>query len=233
MNGTRTLDAAPFLNPFDPAVQADPEPVFSELRARTSVARTPLGASVLRRDAVHALLGDARLVSALPFLTQAQLAGDQSSALLSDTILAKDGAEHTRLRRLVARSFTPRAADRHRVTMRNLTDALVDAFASEGRCEFVADFADHYPIAVMCEVLGVPRDDHARFARWGESLTYLLSLEIADHLDEIARAAGELGLYIDHLVENRRACATRRLGDRARASQRRRRPVERQRSCGR
>ena len=201
----RTLDSAPFLNPFDPAVQADPEPVFSELRARTSVARTPLGASVLRRDAVHALLGDSRLVTALPFLTQSQLGGDQPSALLSDIILAKDGVEHTRLRRLVARSFTPRAADRHRVTMRNLTNALVDAFASEGRCEFIADFVDHYPIAVMCEVLGVPREDHSRFARWGESLTYILSLEIANHLDEIARAAEGLDLYIDHLVENRRA----------------------------
>jgi len=202
-SSVRPLDAAPFVNPFDPAVQADPEPVFTELRARTSVARTPLGASVLRRDAVHRLLADPRLVSAVPFLARAQTGG-QEIELLGETILAMDGVDHTRLRRLVARSFTPRAADRHRPTMSALANDLVDGFAPHGRCEFVPDFADHYPIEVMCEVLGVPRDDHSLFARWGDSLTYVLSLELGSHLDEVIRAADELGAYVDGLVDDRR-----------------------------
>lgn len=52
-DAVRALDDAPFLNWLDPAVQADPEPVYAELRTRTAVARTPLGATVLRRDDVH------------------------------------------------------------------------------------------------------------------------------------------------------------------------------------
>jgi hypothetical protein len=52
----------PFFDWFDPAVQADPEPVVNGLRARTAVVRTPLGASVLRRREVQALLTDPRLV---------------------------------------------------------------------------------------------------------------------------------------------------------------------------
>ena len=192
------------MNPFDPVVQADSEAVFTELRSRTSVARTPLGASVLRRDAVHRLLGDQRLVSAVQFLLQAQVGSEASVATLRDTILAMDGSDHTRLRRLVARSFTPRAADKHRATMRSLTYALVDSF-SPGRCEFIAEFADRYPIQVMCEVLGVPRQDHQLFAQWGKALTHMLSLDIRSHVDEIAHAAAALGSYVDQLVEARRA----------------------------
>lgn len=202
-SAVRPLDAAPFVNPFDPAVQADPEPVFTALRAETAVVRTPLGASVLRRDAAHRLLSDPRLVSAVPFLARAQTGGAEID-MLGEAILAMDGEDHTRLRRLVARSFTPRAADRQRAAMRNLANDLVDTFAPRGRCEFVADFADHYPIEVMCEVLGVPRADHPLFARWGDSLTYVLSLELGNHLDEVRQAADGLGSYVDGLVEDRR-----------------------------
>jgi cytochrome P450 len=201
----RPLDEAPFVNPFDPAVQADPESVFTDLRARTAVVRTPLGASVLRREAVHRILGDPRMVSAVPALTRAQLGEHAPIDLLANTILGMDGSDHTRLRRLVARSFTPRAADRHRATMRAFANELVDAFAPRGRCEFVTEFAEHYPIEVMCEVLGVPPEDHPLFARWGDALTYVLSLELGSHIDEIADAAIGLGDYIDQLVDDRRA----------------------------
>jgi cytochrome P450 len=202
--GRRPLDSAPFLNPFDPVVQAQLEAVFTELRAKTSVVRTPLGASVLRRDAVHRLLGDQRLVSAVPFLLHAQVGSEASVGMLRDTILAMDGPQHARLRRLVARSFTHRAADRHRSTMRTVTHTLIDNFAP-GRCEFMAEFADQYPIQVMCEALGVPRQDHRCFAEWSKSLTHALSLDIAGHVDEIAHAAEGLGSYVDQLVKDRRA----------------------------
>ena len=202
--GRRPLDSAPFVNPLDPVVQADAEAAFTELRARTSVARTPIGASVLRRDAVHRLLGDQRLVSAVQLLLRAQVGSEASGGMLRDTILVMDGSDHARLRRLVARAFTPRAADKHRATMRSLTNALVDSF-SPGRCEFIAEFADRYPIQVMCEVLGVPRQDHQLFAQWGKALTHVLSLDIRGHADEIAHAAEALGSYVDGLVEDRRA----------------------------
>jgi cytochrome P450 len=205
MDAVRALEDAPLFNFFDPEVQADPEPVVTELRARTAVVRTPIGASVLRREHVQRLLSDPRLVSAVPHLVRLQ-AGDGGplSEMLGTTVIAMDGPDHTRLRRLVARSFTPRAADRHRPVMRALVDELVDGFG-DGRCEFMADFADQYPVKVICEVLGVPPEDHALFARWGEILTYLLSLELGARLSEVEQAAGELGAYIDQLVEDRRA----------------------------
>ncbi|MFP3901363.1 MAG: cytochrome P450 [Acidimicrobiia bacterium] len=205
MDAARGLDDAPFFNWFDPAVQADPEPIVDELRARTAVVRTPLGASVLRRREVHHLLADPRLVSAVPHLVRLQTGADGPLAgMLGDTVIAMDGPNHTRLRRLVARSFTPRAADRHRAVMRALVDELLDGFAADGHCEFMADFADRYPVQVICEVLGVPREDHPLFARWGEALTYVLSLELGSRLAEVEQAANELGAYVDELVEDRR-----------------------------
>lgn len=201
-----TLEDAPFLNFLDPEVQADPVPVFTEMRSRTAVARTPIGATVLRHEHVHRLLSDRRLVSAVPFLVRMQSSADGPlSDMLGATVIAMDGPDHTRLRRLVARSFTPRAADRHRDVMRSLVDELVDRFAGSGRCEFVSEFADHYPVQVICEVLGVPREDHHLFAAWGDTLTYLLSLDLGPRITEVEQAASELGEYVDALVEERRA----------------------------
>jgi cytochrome P450 len=206
MDAVRGLDDAPFFNWFDPAVQADPEPIVNELRARTAVVRTPLGASVLRRREVQHLLADSRLVTAVAHLVRLQSGGDGPLAgMLGDTVIAMDGPDHTPLRRLVARSFTPQAADRHRAVMRSLVDELLDDFAGDGYCEFMADFADRYPVQVICEVLGVPREVHPLFAQWSETLTYLLSFELSPRLAEVEQAANELGSYIDELVEDRRA----------------------------
>ena len=201
----RALADAPFINWFDPEVQADPEATLKEVRSRTGVVRTPIGASVLGREDVHRLLGDGRLVSAIPLLARIQGLNDGPlSDMLGATVVAMDGAEHTRLRRLVSRSFTPREADRHRPVMRALVNELVNAFAASGTCEFVTAFANRYPVQVICEVLGVPREDHHLFARWGDALTYVLSLELGTHLSEIEDAAASLTAYIDGLVAERR-----------------------------
>ncbi len=200
------LSEAPFLNLFDPAIREDPDPPFAALRAESAVVQTPLGAGVIRRDAAHQVLTDARVVSALPFLARAQgAAGAQLDELLSSAILALDGEDHARVRRLVSRSFTPKAADRHRDSMRELADSLIDGFARDGECEFVTAFADQYPIQVMCEVLGVPTARHADFARWGDSLTHVLGLELMMHRDEVEVALAELGDYLEVLIAERRA----------------------------
>ena len=184
------LAEAPFVDPFDPELLSDPDPFYADLRSRTAVARTPIGAMVLHREDVKNLLADARLVTSIPHLVRLQGLDDGwMHDMVSSSVIATEGADHTRLRRLVSRSFTPAAAARHRPTMQALVHELVDGFAPTGRCEFVADFADHYPVQVICEVLGAPREDHDAFARWGEVLTFVLSLELGAHLAEVEEAA--------------------------------------------
>jgi cytochrome P450 len=87
--------------------------------------------------------------------------------------------------------------------MRELAEELVGRFAGTGECEFMADFADHYPIEVMCQLLGVPPEDHLRFARWGDALTHVLSLELGLHLDEVNEALAGLNDYLDGLIAER------------------------------
>jgi cytochrome P450 len=201
-----TLEEAPFVDFFDPEVVANPEPVMVDLRRRTAVVRMPLGASVIRREAVRQLLADPRLISSIPALVRIQGVDDGPLLdMVSSSVIAIDGADHTRLRRLVSRSFTPTAAARHRSAMRALVNELVDGFVGHGRCEFVTEFADHYPVQVICEVLGVPREDHDDFAHWGDSLTYVLSLELGPHLDEVERAVDNLRSYVEALIADRQA----------------------------
>ena len=111
----KTLDDAPYLDMFGEAFQADPAPVIEELRAESWLVRTPVGGLVIRRDQVQALLADRRLRSSVPDIVRMQ--GVIDGVLherLASSLLAIEGADHTRVRRLVNRAFTPRAIDPHR-----------------------------------------------------------------------------------------------------------------------
>ncbi len=201
---TRLADA-PFLDIFDPAFERDPASVITALRAQSWVVRTPLGALVIARDKVEALLGDPRLRSSL--LDFARLQGVSEGPMydmLALTLLAIDGPDHTRLRKLVSRAFTPRSIEKLRPAMTALVEQLVAGFAERGRCEFMAEFADQYPVQIVCELLGVPRKDHGDFARWSNALTWMLSLELRAHMDEVVEASAALASYIEAFIDERR-----------------------------
>lgn len=103
---------------------------------------------------VRELLNDGRLRASLLRLVEMQgVTEGPLHEMVSSTVLELDGADHTRLRRLVTPALTPKAASRHRPLMRELVERLVDGFAATGRCEFMGELADHYPIQVMCHLL--------------------------------------------------------------------------------
>lgn len=201
----RSLDEAPFLDLFDPGFQSDPEAVIRDLRSQSPVARTVLGATVLTREGVQQVLRNRSAHSSLPNLVRLQgITEGPLYEMTAASLLAQEGDDHTRLRRLVSRSFTPRAADAHRPFMRRLVDELIASFSDRGRCEFMGEFADHYPVQVIAHLMGVPREDHHLFARWGDSLTHLLSLELSSHQEEVKSAQGQLFGYLSDLVALRR-----------------------------
>lgn len=201
----RTLDDAPYLDFFTPEFEADPASVMRGIRAQSCLARTPIGALVVQHAMVESLLGDPRLDSSLlPIVRMQGLHEGPVFDLLSRALLSVDGEDHTRLRKLVSRAFTPRSVEHLRESMRALTHSLVDGFASRGQCEFMADFADHYPIQMICELLGVPREDYAQFGRWANGLTWVLSFELGARMAEITEAAAGLGEYMERFIEDRR-----------------------------
>ena len=201
----RALEEAPFLDVFSPEFTADPAPVVDEMRASTSLVRTPIGVLVIRRDVVQALLADRRLRSAVPDIVRMQGVTDGLIFdLVGDSLLAQEGTEHARLRTLVNRAFTPRAVDPHRPVMREILRDLLAPLPERGRCELMAEVADHYPIQVMCALLGVPGEDHEDFARWNKAITWVLSFELGSHLEEVQWGVGQMDAYVARLIAERR-----------------------------
>ncbi|MHB8594280.1 MAG: cytochrome P450 family protein, partial [Acidimicrobiales bacterium] len=200
----KTIDEAPFLDIFSPEFQSDPATVIDNLRPRSWLARTPIGGLVIGRSQVHALLADRRLRSSLLDLLRLQGVNDGPiHERMLHSLMATEGDNHTRLRKLVSRAFTPRAVDHHRPAMRQTLDTLLAPLLALGRCEFVADIADHYPIQVMCRLLGVPMVDHEDFARWNRAITWVLSLDLGSHRQEAEWGLTQMTSYVDRLVADR------------------------------
>jgi cytochrome P450 len=121
------------------------------------------------------------------------------------SILAMEGAEHTRLRRLVSPAFTPRASDRLRPFMREVIDGLVDTVAADGRCELVQDVCEPYPIPIICELLGAPKEDWKQFSAWATDIFKIFNADLVNDLPVIQAATAGLDDYVRQMVTERRS----------------------------
>jgi len=122
-------------------------------------------------------------------------------------VLAMEGDDHRRLRRLFGRAFTPAAADRLRPFMAAHAARLIDPLRAAGGGEIVAEFCDPYPVPVICRLLGVTDDDWEQFGRWAETIFGLFDGDaeaVVARLDDIAVAQAELSAYVVDLIAQRR-----------------------------
>lgn len=177
--------------------------VAAELSKEHWLARTDLGVAVLRYRDVAAVLRDRRFHSALSRLPLGP-ADEGSELSRRPSILSAEGDEHTRLRRLVSPAFTPAAANRHRPTMRRVVTSLLGAVADAGRCDFVADVCEPYPIPIICEVLGAPASDWRLFSDWATDIFKIFNGNLEEDNPAIERASKELDAYVADLVAERR-----------------------------
>ncbi len=169
------------------------------------LARNPFGYAVWHYDDAIGILRDKRWHNAAGMLPQ--LMGITDEAFLSRqsvNILSAEGDVHTRLRRLVAPAFSPRSADRLRPFMREVINGLVDSVAASGRCDFAVDICEPYPIPIICELLGAPKDDWQLFSRWANDILEIFSIDMADKLDLIMTTQDELDAYTRGLIAERR-----------------------------
>ncbi len=177
-------------------------------RARRAhwLARTPFGYVVTRHEDVAGILRDRRFHSGLAMLSQMPgLEDDEYLQSRRSSILALEGEEHARLRRLVAPAFTPRSAERLRPFMREVVTSLVDTFSAAGRCDLVADLCDPYPIPIICELLGAPRQDWKLFSAWATDIFRIFNANLLEDLPLIKKASAELDQYVLALIEERRS----------------------------
>ena len=175
----------------------------TEVAKQHWLARTPLGYMVTHHEDVTAVLRERRWHQLARLL--AELNGlEEEMKDRRTSILTAEGEEHTRLRKLVAPAFSPRAADRLRPFMREVINELVDAFVAKGSSEFVADVCEPYPIPIISELLGAPKTDWRLFSRWASDLLRIFNGNIREDLPVIEIARKELDAYVTALIADRR-----------------------------
>jgi pimeloyl-[acyl-carrier protein] synthase len=169
-------------NPMDPEFVRDPYPTYHTLRAEDPVHHHPLGFWVLTRyEDVVAALRDPRLAKeAIADFIAARFGAPVPAMGLS--MLDRDPPDHTRLRSLVSKAFTPRVVEGLRPRIQQIVDRLIDQGEARGTMDLIEEFAYPIPVTVICEMLGVPVEDHERFKGW--------SLDIARGLDGLLLTAG-------------------------------------------
>jgi len=124
------------------------------------------------------------------------------------SLLSINGADHTRLRRLVSKAFTPRSVTRLDTTIVDVINELIDPLSVAGRAEIVADIARPYPVPIISALLGAPREDWRLFTAWADDFFKLFTWNAAEYEREILTAWGELDAYIDDMVADRRNSLT-------------------------
>jgi len=118
-----------------------------------------------------------------------------------------DAPDHTRRRMLVNRGFTPARVRDQAARIRALTDGLIDAVSEAGECDFRHDLAAPLPLVVICDMLGIPAEDHARVLDVSDRLLGSLEGDPAK-LEAAAAAFGEWDAYARALVADRRVNPT-------------------------
>jgi cytochrome P450 len=187
---------------FDGDFWHDPYPAYAALRTDEPVRRIELGTGpawlISRYADVRAALADQRLSKdwryTLPLEQRAEAPGPPVPMML-----LMDPPEHTRLRKLVSRTFTLRRMEALRPRVREIADELLDALPPAGQVDLLAEYAFMLPVLVICELLGVPAEDRDDFAAWSNVM-------VDDNgPEESSQAMRRLGGYLAELVAAKRA----------------------------
>lgn len=200
------VEAIPLAFPFPNPVPYEPAAEYTALRARGPLARVTLPTGHLAwvaygYEAVRAIAVDDR------FSKHAVTRPDAPRLLPiargSQSMVTMDPPEHTRLRRLVSRDFTPRRVEAMRPRIVEVTTALMDTMEAGGApADAVAALALPLPITMICELLGVPVEEQERFRGWGDR--FMSVAGPGTDPGDGPRAAGALSGYLGQLVARKR-----------------------------
>ena len=212
MSQSDTTLSIPF-NPRDPAFIADPYPSFHRLRLTAPIWKSPFGWwFVSRYDDAAAILRDRRMgknytdPEALMRRFGPTALSEPAVVELAQMMLMRDPPEHTRLRGLVAKAFTAQRIEQLRDRVALLVGDLLDRVANQGHMDTIREFAYPLPVLVICELLGIPEEDRARFASGTSSGAALLNPTppSREELDAANAGTNATGAYFEALFEQRR-----------------------------
>jgi len=203
-------------DPWDPAFIADPYPALARLREGPPAVydeRTNQWL-VARHADVNALLRDRRLGRSYLHLASHEGWGrtpppaDQAPFwdLLAEQMIDMEPPDHTRLRRLVLKAFTPRTVEALRPRIEAIVDAAIDRALALGELDLLADLIEPVPVTVIAELLGIPEADRGLLRPWSADMTLMFELNPTSEAQRRATdASAAFEAYLRALTRERRA----------------------------
>jgi cytochrome P450 len=202
--------------PNDPAFIADPYPVYAELREHAPVLYDERTDHYLisRYEDVSALLRDRRFGRTYLHVASHEEMGRPSPPdwhdpfwdLINAGILDMEPPDHTRVRRLVSKAFTPRYVESLRPRVQEIMDGLVDRVAGAGEFDLLTELAEPLPVTVIADMLGVPESDRHLLRPWSADICKMYELNPSLEMQRDAvRASVEFSEYLRALLRERRA----------------------------
>src|SRR5262245_40111765 len=216
LRGKRRSPLADPINIGSREFKADPYPFYARLRAEAPVyrVRIPGGETawlITRYDDVAMVLNDERFMknwsnAATPAQKANPILARKLLRLiwlrwLQRSMLHLDPPDHTRLRALVNKAFTPRLIERMRDRIQALADKLLDSVQDRGRMDLIRDYALPIPTTIIAEMLGVPVEDRHKLRRWSRALFVSSTWEML----KAVPSALALFHYVRQIVKKRRA----------------------------
>lgn len=198
-----------------PEFFANPYPTFARLREEAPVLWSEVGNYwlVSRYSDVHDILGDlgfskgVRKWKQIDMLAKIFPQAKETIEYRGTNMLNANPPDHTRLRSLVNKAFTPTLINQMREHIQGIANELLDAVQSKGKMDLMEDFCFPLPAIVIAEMLGIPAKDRDKFKSWSHTITAALdpnpNIKLLD-MAKIIRANQELVAYLKPLVADRR-----------------------------
>jgi cytochrome P450 len=205
--------------PYAPAFVADPYPAYTELRraGRIHYYEETNQWIVPHYADVNDLLRDRRFGRTYLHLATHQEMGRPEDVpeagdfwfLIRNGILDMEPPDHTRVRRLVAKAFTPKMVEGLRPTIQRLMDGYVDRVRGAGEFDLIREIAEPLPVTVIAELLGIPEADRRHLRPWSAEICRMYELNPTEEDARAASAAAvEFSGYLRGLIRERRRTPT-------------------------
>lgn len=200
-------------NPYDPAQMADPYPFYAAAREATAAFYNSQLKSwmITRPDDIQAIYRDpSRFSSRFVMSTHGELPPEVAAVFAGHdpwlpTLLTTDPPDHTRLRNLLIKGFSPQTIAAREPSIRALADELIDGFVADGQADIVKRFAFPFTATVIGDMLGIPRADNDQLKTW--SGDWIRLVWCADPIERLVQAAHSLlafQRYFSELIAERK-----------------------------
>lgn len=192
-------------NPLSPAVQNNPYPYYTELRNKAPVAWIePMQAWAVSRYAdVDFILRNPRLFSSA--LWNETASGDLVTVPEAPGLLSMDPPDHTRMRKLANKGFTPRLIRMMEPRVQAIVQDLLQQFAGQTEIDLLPSLSVPLPIIVIAEMLGIELERRADFKRWSDALVQSLNRPTDETVRaEIRQCNKEFRAYMEYMIQKRR-----------------------------